>query len=108
MTHLEGDASSNLASLDSKSRMLIEDTRNTITTNKLQEEQERGKLETRMLSTIASDNSKRDIRMVITHDIGIFKRGGLPPVKIVHTKTNSPKHFLVSLSKMLYAVRTCN
>ena len=64
MSHLKEDASSGLASLDQKSRLLIEEIRSGITTNKLQEENERRNLEERLRATIVNDNHKRDTRMV--------------------------------------------
>ena len=64
LRHVEGDSTGKISSLDTKTRQLIEETRTTMNTFKLMEENEREKLETRLVNHTERINNTRDGRTV--------------------------------------------
>jgi hypothetical protein len=62
--HVEGDSSQQLSLLDTKTRGIVEDLRNMIATNRVYSENEREKMETRMLNYLERGNIARDNKAV--------------------------------------------
>ncbi len=64
LQHLEGDTNTHLTMLDSKTRQMIEDLKNTVTTLAATSESERERMEQRIISLIEKSSGAQNMQIV--------------------------------------------